>query len=790
MIISVFRPLSGTYPTWAQAKVTDIYNISTYAYKKRFWEVGDFTITVPITEPTAYMITENMIFSVDSKSFLIVTDIEKTEKQYTFKGYDLKYLLSLRLSLFPTAEQDDGTYGYYVTSGTTEHCIKDYVNYNIVNAHKSRQIYGFSVASDLGRGIKSDTYMARLEPLNDIIASLCKNAEIGYDVTIDFDYNTYLFDVILPIDKTESQHDRNCVVFCKNFLNVSAMTRQTGISEYKNAFYAINSGGSTDTDIVTCVTRPDDANTSGVHRRETVVNVSCDVATDVETYALKEAEGFVKTDSFEMTATEINGYGELYELGDKVTFKDDKLFLNSIIIEVSDERTGNERKISLATGVKKPKIINSIHEKVKSNTTAENNTKIDLKKTESGSTTGGVGKTVDVCNEIFNDYANNTVTGRYNHVEGEQNNINGYGCHVQGHSNNCSGANANGCFVGGVGNWLLNYPYGSFLFGVSNYLNGGQGCDVVGYSNKMGWDSQCTCCSVSGSNNKIDNSLYSTVNGSHNTMANCSESFITGYGNVLVNELEPCFMFGTRNEWVRPTDGMPHSYVRYLSIGGRRFNSEFTSETTWLMMLGNGNSDPASPVSSNAFGVNSSGAVYASGGYNSMGADYAEYFEWTDENAENSDRRGLFVTMDGDNIRLANSDDDYILGVVSGNPSVVGDSSEIGWKNQYLTDVFGSPLTEIVDYITTDKDGNEISAKEKVLTLNPDYDKSKTFVPRSLRSEWSAVGMVGKLIVCDDGTCTVNGYCYPSVNGVATKSANGYRVIKRLDDSHIKIIVK
>ncbi|MEY8389645.1 peptidase G2 autoproteolytic cleavage domain-containing protein, partial [Oscillospiraceae bacterium 38-13] len=80
----------------------------------------------------------------------------------------------------------------------------------------------------------------------------------------------------------------------------------------------------------------------------------------------------------------------------------------------------------------------------------------------------------------------------------------------------------------------------------------------------------------------------------------------------------------------------------------------------------------------NCFRVTHTG-VYAAGSYNASGADYAELFEWADGNPEASDRAGRFVTLTGGKIRLARPGDGYILGLVSGNPSVVGDVYDDQW---------------------------------------------------------------------------------------------------------------
>ena len=208
------------------------------------------------------------------------------------------------------------------------------------------------------------------------------------------------------------------------------------------------------------------------------------------------------------------------------------------------------------------------------------------------------------------------------------------------------------------------------------------------------------------------------------------------------------------------------------------------------LVIGKGTSESAL---ANCFRVETSGAIYSTGAYNTTGADYAEYFEWTDGNPNNEDRRGLFVTLDGEYIRLANSNDDYILGVISANASVIGDSHEDQWQGMYLYDIYGSPVLEWVEEpAVLDDDGNVIQDAYMVQTqkLNPDYDPAKPYVPREKRKEWSAVGIMGKLIVRDDGTCQVNGYCCVADGGIATASDIGYRVLSRLDDNHIKILIK
>jgi len=193
-----------------------------------------------------------------------------------------------------------------------------------------------------------------------------------------------------------------------------------------------------------------------------------------------------------------------------------------------------------------------------------------------------------------------------------------------------------------------------------------------------------------------------------------------------------------------------------------------------LLIIGNGIDDTHR---SNAFRFQRNGNAHSALAFNSGGADYAEMFEWLDGNPSNQDRRGFFVTLDGKHIRLATAADDYILGAISATPSVVGDAQGTGWARMYLRDRFG----EIIHDETESKHHPKI---------NPEYEPEENYIPRNQRKEWAIVGMLGKVIVQDDGTCEPNGFCGVSDQGVATSSQSGYRVLERLDENTIRIIMK
>lgn len=220
------------------------------------------------------------------------------------------------------------------------------------------------------------------------------------------------------------------------------------------------------------------------------------------------------------------------------------------------------------------------------------------------------------------------------------------------------------------------------------------------------------------------------------------------------------------------------------------YNSS-SSSTANRFIVGGGDSS----TRSNAMRVNTSGQVFGTGAFVSSGADYAELFEWEDGNPNNEDRRGLFVTLNGKYIAIANSSDEYILGIISSNPCIIGDSQSEEWHGKYVRDEFGQIVTEDVLVPTiTDENGIVIQEEhtEEIAIISEDFDETKTYIPRLERSEWDAVGLLGKLIVKDDGSADVNDYLTTTTGGIGTKSTRKtrFRVMERLDDNLVMVIYK
>ena len=159
------------------------------------------------------------------------------------------------------------------------------------------------------------------------------------------------------------------------------------------------------------------------------------------------------------------------------------------------------------------------------------------------------------------------------------------------------------------------------------------------------------------------------------------------------------------------------------------------------------------------------------------------------------------VTIGEDNKLHKANNGDYIIGITSGNPSVIGNADE-DYFWMYERDEFNRPVYEEVDdfKITTDEDGNQCAEptgeKVKRFKFREGYDPSlqDSYIERAKRPEWDYVGMRGIVPCRDDGTCVPRGFCKCGSDGIATKADtrgfDTYYVIERINDHVVSVEVK
>ncbi|MCR8642778.1 hypothetical protein NV379_08895 [Paenibacillus sp. N1-5-1-14] len=225
-----------------------------------------------------------------------------------------------------------------------------------------------------------------------------------------------------------------------------------------------------------------------------------------------------------------------------------------------------------------------------------------------------------------------------------------------------------------------------------------------------------------------------------------------------------------------------------VHIMGKFGNPDTGLEGQYAWYLANGIDTKHPGLAAKLLGTDSS--LYLDGHMSVAGSGIAEMYETIDGLEI---KPGYFVTTEEDQIRTATEDDDFILGVTQGTAALIMNSGEFRWKSKFVTDPWGQMVFQKVPHLPLkDGYGKVISPERHELQplLDPDYDFRQTYIPRSKRTEWITVGLLGRLLVRDDGTCKPNGYCRPSKEGIATTVQHGYRVLKRISPSQILILFR
>lgn len=395
----------------------------------------------------------------------------------------------------------------------------------------------------------------------------------------------------------------------------------------------------------------------------------------------------------------------------------------------------------------------------------------------------------------------------------------------------------------GSGNVIEDTYAKKSIYGDSNINMGRKSGSTVGYR------------SFTFGNNLVASGQYSFAEGEQNS-ATGSASHVENYNNTASGDRSHAEGFQTTASGANShTEGLYSRANNFASHVSGKFNKTMTSggaDTTQVgdvFVIGNGT---GVSKTSNALRVTYTGDVMGTKAFQSSGADYAEFIKpWADGNEDEEDRVGYFVTVRDGMLYKAN-EGDYIAGITSGNPSIVGNADEdYYWR--YERDEFnrivmedvpeevqvtkqiaimqevqrkdeaGNPLydedgTQIFDSIPVlDEAGNQMYEEVPVfdeethepvmvetgkviknarMKLSDDYDPSlqESYIERKNRKEWDYVGMLGVLPVRDDGTCIPGEFCRCGKGGIATltekRGIDTYMVIGRIAEHVVSVILK
>jgi len=189
------------------------------------------------------------------------------------------------------------------------------------------------------------------------------------------------------------------------------------------------------------------------------------------------------------------------------------------------------------------------------------------------------------------------------------------------------------------------------------------------------------------------------------------------------------------------------------------------------------------------FHLRGDGTGFCDGSWTGGGADYAEWFEWSDGNPTNEDRAGYAVTLDGNKIRLA-SEGDTLIGVVSVMPGVVGDGDIGRWKGKYQKDDFGRYIfeeysqVEWVEILEPAVEGVEhVEAVEYQAATDATYDDESVLLTEETPEVLAVAGVEG--IAAKDAVTKDHSYQYDAIPEGLTAPKDA--VVTSEDENGVKL---
>jgi hypothetical protein len=182
------------------------------------------------------------------------------------------------------------------------------------------------------------------------------------------------------------------------------------------------------------------------------------------------------------------------------------------------------------------------------------------------------------------------------------------------------------------------------------------------------------------------------------------------------------------------------------------------------------------------FRLRGDGNGFCDGAWAGGGADRAEMFEWADGNPDGwggdkksagSNRAGYVVALINGKIKICEPGETPI-GVVSLTYDSLGNAAPLNWASKFLSDEFGCPVMEACETVEWEdrilrestQDANHYDVKKHSYyadevpdgvivpadakrtaaqrrKVNQAFDNSATYIPRTARKEWDAIGILG-----------------------------------------------
>lgn len=293
----------------------------------RFYEPGDFEITVPYTEHYASIFKMDYYLSIKASDKMmiietieIISDIEDGDEML-ISGRSLESILDRRCVWDKT-----------ILSGDLQSEVLRLLSENIISpAIPQRKLSNLKAITSSENGLKSKTVNREYygENLLDVLTDICRDHKIGMKISLDLDTKIFTFELYTGTDRSYNQETNPYLIFSPKYDNLINCEWIRSKKSYKNVTKVI--GEELESGTKTLIVG--DNNLSGLDRREmytSAQDISSENAngvtlSDSEYYALLKERGNKELSEYNTTEV-VDGdlvadfleYRKDYYLGDTV----------------------------------------------------------------------------------------------------------------------------------------------------------------------------------------------------------------------------------------------------------------------------------------------------------------------------------------------------------------------------------------------------------------------------------------------------------------------------------------
>ncbi len=328
--------------------IVDSFN--NLSWSRKYYDVGNFSLEVISdvyknikNSEAKYLYCRE--FKETAKLETLVYDDRLTTTIVTLTGRFLENLLADRVI--------KTTKSY---KGTTEEIARSIVNDFCIECDNPIEKLQMGEYKGLGQ---NRTFQTTGKDVKTALYELLKLDELSYSVNYEFENNKLTFDVWQGFDRTENQEVNSWATFSKNFENIQNDKYSMDETKYKNVAIVAGQGEGSDRAVVEVNKIKD-----GEDRKELYVDARdlqkegemsdseyLDILKQRGEEELQE-NNRVETTDFEMDPNSNLIYKTDYDLGDKVTYKNEDLemYVENRIVEISEVFEGVSKRIDVVFG--------------------------------------------------------------------------------------------------------------------------------------------------------------------------------------------------------------------------------------------------------------------------------------------------------------------------------------------------------------------------------------------------------------------------------------------------------